>query len=592
MTTAAPEISGISDLCGSFRAMAASFWRVPSKSAGYVPFIMRPGQFILDNEYERQMDERGFVRINSLKCRQVANTTWARLRAHHYTQYREAVTALSVAHEQRLPEQWLQWTRDCWERTPPQLRPERETTQGHVLRYSHGSRYYIGSAQAGFVGVGDTIHFLHLSELGRWDKPPISVDPQSVLYPLNPAIPAGDDRFGSVVIRESTGVMRGDYWYRTYQAGKERDSEYVNLFLPWFLVPEYRRDDRVREIVSLTEYEQSIVREARRWGVVLDKAMLAWRRMDIRQDPFFGDEELWAAEFPAVEDEAFMSPGLTVYNAEEIRKARSTEREPLWRGEILPKANPVEFELVGSDAGNLVMFDHDPRRGQRPAGNWAIGADCQWGVKGDDPDYDAAASERIEDGRLGCYLHGRWPMGDYARMLAALGYYYSGDRGPARLAPERNTEGGKQLIRPLMGLAANDWSYPRLYVWSKDKHFGAYAPEDLGWQTDKNTKPALIAMSHQFLLDGYFDWAWGRAIDEMASIIKREDLSVGAPEGAHDDLWMARLIAARVAHEERVSRSAEPYSPDLSNLSDYQRRIMEHVAERDERDSGKMSNEW
>ena len=50
---------------------------------------------------------------------------------------------------------------------------------------------------------------------------------------------------------------------------------------------------------------------------------------------------------------------------------------------------------------------------------------------------------------------------------------------------------------------------------------------------------------------GQFDWCDVRAVDQMAAYIRDEKGKLTAPEGAHDDLLMARMITGVVAHRER-----------------------------------------
>ncbi|MBE3038737.1 MAG: hypothetical protein IMZ62_07985 [Chloroflexi bacterium] len=564
-----------------FALFASSYWEVRLKSGGFAPFDLNLGQTLVDQDFRRQMDERGYVRQNDLKCRQIGDTTYWTRRALHYAMMYSGRTALTIAHEERLPQEWFAKCRETFEKTPNAIRPGTQNVQGYQLRFDNGSRYYIGSAQGGFPAVGDTVHFLHLSELGRWDKPPISIDPQRVLTPLDPAIPTGEARYGTVVVRESTGVMRGDYWHKTWQAGKERGSEFTNIFLPWFLCGEYRREDLAAEIVSLTPYEQELVRTAKRYGVDMTHAHLAWRRVSIRESPFFGNTDLWAAEFPATEDEAFMSAGLAEFTREEIAKARLTVREPLWRGHIIMGDRPDKFELVGTDAGSLMIFDHDPRKGERPRSShlFGIGADVQWGERSKTLDFDCAFAESANTRKVAAELYGRWNMGQYALQLAGLGHYYN----QAVLAPERQGMAAEGVIRPLLGQAANNWSYPNLYYRDTLKRMGIRKYEDYGWSTTPHTKPELIALTHQLLSFSEMDWADSAAVDELASIIKQENQTIGAPVGQHDDKWMSRMITEKVTLSIDVPPETSE-TDDWDKLNSHQQRMAEYIEAEQERD--------
>jgi len=524
---------------------ARRYWKLPSKSKGYVPAIWTRAQRILEDEYKRQEDARGFVRLNVLKCRQVGGTTWSRLHAHSFTTTRIGVTALTIAHEINLPGQWLIRCRELYDQTPEYARPKQEAVQGHQLRYATGSRYYIGSAQGGFPGVGDTIHFLHLSELGRWDKPPISIDPEAVLYPLQPAIPTGADRGGTVIIRESTGVMVGDYWYRCWTLGKDAQDEYQNVFLPWYLVAEYRRDDLAGGVLSLDGYEQALVREAKRYGIDLDHAQIAWRRNEIRQSPFFGNVELWSAEFPAYESEAFMSPGATVYTPSQVGLARETVRPPVWRGNLDRLGAPSQWHFSPHPDGECMIWEEPDDRY-----HYVIGADCQWG-KRRDADWDVLYVECLETGRIVCKVKGHYPINVWGHKLATVGHRYN----DCPVAPELNGQDAAagQAVLPVLLGNVESWSYPNIWIRTDPDKLRGDRAIDYGWWSDPHSKSHAIAVSMSLTESGSYDWCDSGAVDQMGTIIRHEDNRLAAPEGSYDDDWMARIITGAVAHRERAT---------------------------------------
>ena len=528
-----------------FRNFAEALWTIPTKSHGFVPFKLMRAQQMVDDEYERQMDERGFVRMNNLKCRQVGDTSYWTRRALLYVLHRPAVTALTVAHEKSLPGQWLTRCRRNVEETPSCLRPAQEAEQGYQLSFTNGSRYYIGSAQGGFPGVGDTIQFLHKSEAGRWDKPPISKDPDEVLIPLAPAIPTGDDRIGTVDITESTGVMVGDWWYRKWMSGKDPEDECTNLFLPWFLVETYRRTDLESEVIDLSSDEQAMVKEAGRYDIDLSHAQIAWYRNELRQPPYYGNLDEFRAEYPATEDEAFMSPGASIYTPRQIRNARATVRTPIWRGNLLGVENaPSQRQLSpNAESGELFILEWPDERY-----HYCLGADCMWGRKKEN-DWDYHHIECLETGKVVAWCKGQYTMPEWGWKIAASGFLYN----TCPVAPERNGQAGSAADGVMNALLGNvyGWRYPNIWIRSDDAKLRGFRPDDYGWWTDNPSKGQLIAYSQGQTDLAAFDWANAEAVDQMATIIRREDNSIGAPEGSHDDAWISRLITAYVANRLR-----------------------------------------
>ncbi len=539
-----------------FRGYAAAFWTLKNKDSEIVPFHLRRCQVALDNEYERQMDERGFVRMNVLKLRQGGVTTWSMGRGMHFAMTRSA-TGLTLAHDDKLPPVWLNRSKGWVEQTPEALRPHVKLTNRNEIYFDKlESRYYVGSAGGQFPGMGDTITYLHLSELGSWDKSPLLIDPDEVLYDLKPALPTGDSIKGTVEIRESTGKMVSDWWNKAWIRGKDPKDEFVNLFLPWFFQEEYRRDDLASDILSLNDYEQWLVRQAKSvHGIDIDHAQLAFRRNGIRQDPYYGNIDEWACRYPATEEEAFVAPGETVYTRAHVQAALKTVRPPIEKKNILGEGAPSQAKFDDNEHGEMSIWEApDPRY------HYLLAADCMWGKKKEN-DKDVLYVECLETARICAKVKGQYPLNYWGWKIAAVGHLYN----DCPVAPETNGQeamSAGSVIAVLLGNVGT-WRYPNIWIRNEDMKFKDHAPKDYGWWTTHPNKNEMIAFSMNGCLDGSFDWCDQDAVTQMGTIIRREDNSVGAPEGSHDDDWMARLMTGYIAHRQR-SRTvlyAEPKAP-------------------------------
>lgn len=549
------------------------YWTIAPKSGPMVRFRLKRAQRILDAEYGRQMQDVGFVRINVLKMRQLGSTAYWTARALHRCMFWPGTTALTLAHEIDLPAVWLRRERAWYEQTPQRLRPTAGATNRTEMWFNRiGSRHYIGSAKGGFPGMGDTIQFLHLSEIGSWDKSPVLIDPDKVLLDLKPALPTGADIYGTVIIRESTGKVRGDWWYRAWQAGKDKDNEYTNVFLPWFLQEEYRRNDLETDVTGLSDYEQGLLKIAQDYGIELSKGQLAWRRHEIRQDPYFGEAEKWAPNFPATEQEAFSSPGLSVFSAGQVAAARGTCRVPMWLGDILVPRNPADYKLHANPGGPLAIWEPPDHRY-----HYVVGADCRWGTR-ETSDWDVAYAECLETKRVVARIWGKFDLALWGRLLAALGYHYN----CAPLAPERNALAATVLMPLLLGNVA-DWRYPNVWVRTDDVKLKGHRPQDFGWLTDMNSKGDLIAYAKAATIEGAFDWCDSLAVDEMEAWIHDEKLgNPTAPKGSNDDCLMGRMITAYVAHRERFRTDLYvPPKPVVYTFRSQEERVAEMINPRE-----------
>ena len=430
-----------------------SDWQVyPKDSIASVPFRFKPAQVLMEDAIRAQEQARQPVRVAILKFRQATCSTFCTARMQWRAQTRPGHTGMSIADKLQLPGAWLDRARIWHEQLEPAFLQPRMETPGLQLYYPDiGSRYIFGSAEGKTPGVGSTLADFHGSECALW------LHPEEIRRRTFQGIPTSPN---SMILLESTGEMLGDWWSELWLAAQRGENDFAAVFLPWKLAPEYRMDPH-GELLDLSDREQALVR------LGYDREQLAWRRWKIRNE-FGGSEDEFANQFPSTPEEAFLAGGKQVFK-EQLDIAHGTVREPRWRGDIIPRpGRPAEFDLVGSDAGSLLIYDHDPREGELPKDrhNFIIGADVQWSTKISvsvrseqrETDYDAAVGVDCETRQTCLALHGRFDFGEYAERLAALGWYYRG----AMLAPERNSR-GEALVNILKGRMSNNWRYPRVY---------------------------------------------------------------------------------------------------------------------------------
>lgn len=563
----------------SFRNIARMCWDIPSKAAstGYVKFKLRPAQKLIDNEYRRQMDERGYVRLNVLKCRQAGVSTYFTRRALWYVMRHDATAAISIAHEKDLPTIWLAECQKHVAQTPSILRPKPVPARGARLAFANGSNYEIGSAQGGFPAMGRTIPYQHKSELGRWDKLGVGQDPDRVLIPAKPAMPSGDYIKDTVDVHESTGVMIGDWWHQTWMAGKRPKSKFKNLFIPWYLVPEYKREDLASDVLSLSPYEQQTAREAAAlFDVSLSHPQIAWYRDALCETPYYGNELAFRAEYPANEDESFMTEGLAQYTAEMAANARKTQREPIWKGNILPDPetdDPARARFEPNPAGEVFIWEWPDKRY-----HYLLGADSMWGKSAEGTDFDCLHVERLELDPTGTFgplcakVRGKWPLSQWAWFIKAMGYKFNACTVAPEVTGQASAE-GTPVMSSLLG-ETSEYRYPNIWV-RTGKTTLRPRVEDYGWDTNHNTKGTLLLMSQGASLDGTLDWCDEGAIKQMMTIIRDKHAAIMAPPGLHDDDWMSRVITAEVARRERFVTDlyVEPAPASMAMRTPEQRMI-------------------
>ena len=155
--------------------------------------------------------------------------------------------------------------------------------------------YTAGSPEA---GRGTTPTIAHLSEVAFWQYD------EKILAGLFQGISASD---GTEVILESTANGAQGEFYRLWKGAVAGENEYIPIFLPWFITPEYRRTPPGK--LELTEEEEKL---QEKFG--LDEEQLFWRRLKIAE----GGKLKFQQEYPASAEEALIVSGSNVFNVEKL----------------------------------------------------------------------------------------------------------------------------------------------------------------------------------------------------------------------------------------------------------------------------------
>jgi hypothetical protein len=150
------------------------------------------------------------------------------------------------------------------------------------------SGYLVSVATTEGAGRSSTAQLLHASEAAFW------VDLQEQFAALVQTVPDID---GSEIIVETTGNAYGDPFHQFWRKCEAGKSEFVPIFLPCSLDPEYRA--KVPEDFTLTAEEKDL---AAPHG--LDDEQMSWRRNKISQ---LGDLDLFKREYPIDPTEAFLA---------------------------------------------------------------------------------------------------------------------------------------------------------------------------------------------------------------------------------------------------------------------------------------------
>jgi hypothetical protein len=305
------ELAVRQQLKDDFLHYAPRCLKIRGKSGEIFPFVVNKAQAYVHNVAERQLRQRGYVRIITLKGRQQGISTYIGGRYYWKVSHRKGVRVFILTHEAEATTNLFDMVDRYHDNCPMLVRPTTEANNGKELKFGTlDSGYKLGTAGTKGAGRSQTIQYFHGSEVAFW--PHASTHLAGVMQ----AIPQGALAAGTEVFLESTANGVGNVFHKLWQEAERGQSEYEAVFLPWYWQPEYRMP--VPDDFKPDEAERALVDA---YG--LDPAQLAWRRAKISQ--LSGEVQLFQQEYPNTAAEAFIaSTDASFIPVSLVQKARHT----------------------------------------------------------------------------------------------------------------------------------------------------------------------------------------------------------------------------------------------------------------------------
>lgn len=419
------------------------------------------------------------------------------------------------------------------------------------------------------VGRASTVQMLHLSEVAFWEKG------EDSWVSLMSGLP--DD--GTEVIVESTANGVGNLFHQEWEAAESGASDFIAIFLPWWIQDEYSRKltdrqaeelERTLDDVERQAYEDGIFWEGENHKLTLEQ--LAWRRDTIR-NKLRGSVRAFQQEFPANAREAFIVSGNAFFSSEALLEYEKETRKPRWRGNLVPvDKRPTSLgRFEPADGGYLRMW-------AKPAkdGHYVIAADTAEGksvTKGSstfsDPndekggrDFSSADVIRVDTRELVASLHGRMAPELFAEQLAMLGRYYTcpgmGQPVEALIAVERNHGSGQTVL----GRLRDHHEYPNLFLERQINKRTNKRTTTLGWRTTQESRPKMLDELAYEVREQMLGIPSADHVREMFSFVRGEDGKPEAQEGTHDDRVISLAITLQMLKEHACPTGGRPVQID------------------------------
>ena len=514
------------------RAYIERYIKIRDKGGQIVPLRLNAPQLKLYDAIAAQHRAGKPMRAIVLKARQMGFSTLVEAMLFKRTVTARGTKSGIVAHKDDATNNLYKMSRLMLEQLPEELQPARKATNARELIFDTRDGKGLGSSirvmTAGGAGIGrsDTFQNLHISEFAFW--------PGDKRLTLAGAMQAVPDRPGTMVIIEST-ANGFDEFKQMWDRAVAGESEFVPVFCAWWELEEYRREPE--EGVQWTDEERAL---CARYG--LDDWQLAWRRWCIENN-CAGDLDLFRQEYPACPEEAFLSTGECIFDAERIAERLGQLPEPVRR------VRPVYDITIQSGREVLVPGGaEDDRRGsvavyEEPQAGvpYVIGAD----TAGEGSDWFVAQVLDNRDGRQVAVLRRQYDEDAFACELMALGYWYN----TALLGIEANFSTYPIKTCERLG-------YPLQYTREEEDSYTHRLQRRWGVKTTSRTRPLMLAELVRVVREETGGINDETTLREMLTFVRNERGRPEAMEGEHDDCVMALAIAHYIRGQQ--SRVAEP----------------------------------
>jgi len=356
-----------------------------------------------------------------------------------------------------------------------------------------------------------TLHLIHLSEVARWKNA------KATLTSLLQAVP---DEPGTCVIFESTAMGVGGEFYELYWKAKRGESDYVAVFLPWFINPEY---SKIPPDGAIFDWDDEELLLKKQFNLSTDQ--LYWRRYAIA-NLCGGDVNKFKQEYPSTDEEAFLTSGMRKYDLENILRAEKSVIEPSEVGEL------ENGTFTSGRRGNLFLWERP-----LPGRSYVVAGDPAEGVSEADSSvatvWDHVSWEQVAMWR------GRCSPEEFGLILADLGRYY----GNALVACESNGIGLASCV------ILKNTGYPNVYYSRKKDEKTLERTRKLGFLTTSRTRGIGIGLLGKALKEDDLIIRAKEIIQELKTFVVKDNGRIEAEDGCHDDCVLSTMIFVSVATE-------------------------------------------
>jgi len=486
---------------------------------GKIKLEINKAQKLVVDEFIRQMDKTGYVRMIISKYRQAGFSTISSALIFHRALFYNSTRAVIISLDKPTTESIFSMSKTFFEDLPEDIKPELSASNKREMKFlDNGSMYRCFTAGADNPGRGTTNTALLCDETAFFQSA------EKVMAGLFQSISLSP---GSIIIINSTSNGAQGVYYDLWNKAEKNIGNFTSLFVPWYIQDEYRI--AVPDNLELDSEEQKIKDE---WK--LDDEQIYWRRIKIAETSTI----LFKQEYPFTAQESFIQSGSNVFDVEVINQYMPSAPESIRRFNR-------EYANFDEDIEGDLQVWEPPKRDKK----YIIGGDVAGGVGGD---YSAAVVMDSERNVVALYRNNRIDPVFFGHVLFYLGRWYNN----CLLVPESNSI-GLATIQQLHSM-----NYPNLYQQRKTANV-KYGDgiNSYGFKTTVSTKVPIISNLQSMIKDYDINIPSSLILDELRNyILVGDNNRMQAATGHYDDTVMALAITCEAYRTHSNSLTNQRFS--------------------------------
>ena len=405
---------------------------------------------------------------------------------------------------------------------PEALKPSEKFNNRKQLLFEKLNSSWAVDTATKDVGRSRTVNFFHGSECAFW---------KDGIAPIQAALGEAFTK-NCIKIYESTANGYNDYQIM-WNSGV-----HINCFYEWWKTSEYRINFASEEIkqkfLKDIDQKKDWIWERLKWlrdEKNLEPEQLYWYFN--KYDKYI-DKRLIKQEYPCTPQEAFLLPGVAVFDTEKLLTRLENIPKPLKTGYFTFDYDGLKITNIKwvNDRNGYIRLYQMPNV---PAmTKYCIGGD----TAGEGSDFFTGHVLDARTGEQVAVLKHQFDADQYTKQMYCLGVFYKN----AMIGIEANFDSF-----PIMELQR--LGYSNQYAREAQDTYTGKIEKRFGFKTTSITRPTAISRLIEVVREHTNLINDKDTLEELLTIIRNEKGRIEAPEGAHDDLMMGLAIAHAIREQ-------------------------------------------